>query len=190
LEIAVYSGLEFEKIPANWDSLLAGMKEKKFDAVITSLPPYSYNMAKYNFSQNFLDLGPVLVVPMGAKLTELSHMEGELVGVIAGDPSVLLLQKYGDIIVRNYPGIPDLLDAIVAGEIQAALLSQIPAVSYVKDLYQGQLKIASEPLTQEGLHLASPKENEQVVRLFNKSLDQMKKKKKIQMLLKKWQLCE
>jgi len=189
LEIARYSGIEFQRIPANWDNLFDGMKEKKFDAVLSSLPPYDFNAAKYDFSSNFLDLGPVLIVPVDAQHSDLSKMGGELLGVIVGDPSVLILQKYPEIIIRNYNSIPDLLNAIVNGDIEGALLNRIPAVSYVRDLYSGKLKIASSPLTATGLHLIAIKgKHRHLIQLFDKSLDYFKKKKKLQSLLQKWEL--
>ncbi|HSX26728.1 MAG TPA: transporter substrate-binding domain-containing protein [Chlamydiales bacterium] len=189
LEIASYSGIQFERIPANWDSLLDGIREKKYDAVISALPPYEFNKAKYEFSDNILDLGPVLIVPVNAQHTDLSKMGGELVGLVNGDPAVLLVQKYGDIVIRNYDSIPELLDALSIGEIEAALLNRVPAVTYISDLYADRLKVASAPLNDAGLHLVAAKgRNPHLVSLFNKSIERLHKKKKMDALLKKWQL--
>ncbi|HAB99552.1 MAG TPA: hypothetical protein DCE71_07015, partial [Parachlamydiales bacterium] len=63
LEVSKYAGVDFIKMEANWDSLLDGLHEKEYDAVLTSLPAYQFNQMKYDFSKNFLDLGPVLVIP-------------------------------------------------------------------------------------------------------------------------------
>lgn len=189
LEVARHSGLHFERITANWDNLLDGMREKKYDAIITSLPPYEFNTAKYDFSETILDLGPVLIVPVNAAQTELSKMGGELVGVVTGDPAVLQLQKYPDIIIRNYNSIPELLNALTAGDIEGALLNRIPAANFVSDLYAGKLKIASSPMTDAGLRLVLPKGKQQhFLTLFNKSLSSLNKKKKLKALLKKWNL--
>lgn len=189
IEIANYSGIKFEKISVNWDVLLEGMHNKKYDAVLSSLPPYNFNLAKYDFSQNFLDLGPVLIVSTGAAHRKLKQMKGELVGVLTGDPAFLLFQGYPEVVVRYYPTIPDLLNALVAGEIQGGLLNQIPAVNYIQDLYAGKLAIASSPMTDAGLHLVALKgRKEFFVRAFDKNLAALKKKKKLQALLQKWQL--
>ncbi|MES2272772.1 MAG: transporter substrate-binding domain-containing protein [Chlamydiota bacterium] len=189
LEMAQNNGIEFERISANWDTLFDGLKMKKYEGILSSLPPYDFNMAKYDFSHNFLELGPVLIIPTGEEASDLSKMSGQLVGLVTGDPAVLILQKYPDIILRNYPSIPDLLNAVERGEIDGALLDRIPAVAYVRDLYAGKLKIGSAPLNEAGLHLISLKgKNEHLVNLFNRSLDQMQKKKTLQSLLKKWHL--
>lgn len=188
VEMARYSGMEFEKISANWDSLLEGLKEKKYDAVFTSLPPYEFNTAQYEFSTNFLSLGPVLILPTAATQTDLSQMDGHLIGIITSDPAVLILEKHPAIIIRNYPTIPDLLNAVVGGDIQGALLDRIPAVNFTSDLYATQLKIAGPPLTDKGLHLITLKGHKAPVTAFNKTLDGLKRKKTLDSLQKKWQL--
>lgn len=188
IEMARYSGIEFERIPANWDTLVDGLREKKYDAILTSMQPYIFNKAKYDFSTNFLDLGPVLIVPVAATQTKLSKMEGMLIGIIAADPAVLILEAHPTIIIRNYPTIPDLLNAVANNEIQGALLDRIPAVNFTNDLYSGKLKIATDPLTDKGLHLVANKDQANVVRIFNKNLDALKRKKTLNALLKKWQL--
>ena len=189
LEISQYSGLEFEKVQANWDSLLDGMQRGQYDAALTSLPPYSFNQAKYDFSIDFLALGPVLVATTNAKYTEPHQLSGELVGVLMGDPAVLLLEKYPEIIIRPFNSVPELLDAVVSGELEAAVLDRLPAMSYVRDLYADQLKIASEPLAKSGLHLIAPKGKLQpLIRAFDKSIERFSKKDKLSKLQKKWHL--
>ncbi len=191
LDIAKQSGLEFERIAANWDALFEGMKQGRYQAVLSSLPPYEFNLALYDFSQNFLDIGPVLIVPEGGHKSDLSKMSGEHIGVIAGDPAVLILQKYEGLIVRNYPSVANLLDAVANGEIEGALLNRVLAGSYVSDLYSGRLKIAGLPLSDAGLHLIVLKGKQPyLVAQFNKSQALLKKKKRLQALLRKWQLGE
>ncbi len=171
----------------NWDTLLQGLNEGKYDIVLTSIPPYNFNQAKYDFTENFLSLGPVLITPANANYTDLAHMNGELVGVITGDPAVLVVEKYPEVIIRNYTTLPEVLDAVANGEIEAAVLDRLPASNYVQDLYAGKLKIASTPMNEVGLHAVSLKgKSPRLIRLFNSSIEQMKKKKSLEALQKKW----
>ncbi len=185
LELSRYSGMQFELIRANWDSLLDGMREHKYDAIISLLPPHEYNLAQYDFSDNLLDLGPVLIVPTGSNQTSLKDLEGDLVGIIANDPAELILAKHPTIVVRYYSSIPDLLTALSLGEIQGALMNQIPAINYVSDLYTGTLQIVGKPLNSEGIRLVGPKGR---IDAFNKNFTSLRKQKKIEELQKKWEL--
>lgn len=185
LEIATYGGFRFELIQTSSDNLIEGMQQGKYHAIITTLPPYEYNVAKYDFSENFLDLGPVLIVSYGSKKNDLGKMNGDMVGILTNDPAALILEKYPTLIIRNYSSIPDLLGAVAKGEIQGALLDQIPAVNYLGDLYAGVLQIASKPMTNKGVHLVGPKGT---LGRINKNLESLRKKKAIDALLKKWEL--
>jgi ABC-type amino acid transport substrate-binding protein len=116
-------------------------------------------------------------------------MSGEHVGVIVGDPAVLLLQKHEGLIVRNYPTAVHLLEAVTNGEIEGALLDRVVAGNYVSDLFSGKLRIAGQPLTDAGLHLIVMKGKKPLlIGQFNKSIALLKKKKRLQALLRKWQL--
>ena len=188
-EVSKYSGLEIQKIEVNWDTLLLGLKQGRYEVVLTSLPPYNFNQAKYDFTENFLLLGPVLVTPANASYTHLSEMNGELVGVLTGDPAVLVVEKYPDVIIRSYSSIQEILNAVSSGEIEAAVLDRLPASNYVNDLYAGKLKIASAPMNDVGLHAIALKGRcARFLKAFNVTIDQMKKKKQIEALQKKWSL--
>ncbi|MBU6383037.1 MAG: transporter substrate-binding domain-containing protein [Verrucomicrobia bacterium] len=186
LEMAHLSGMRFELVRANGGSLLEGLQAKKYDAVLTTLPPYEYNLAKYDFSENFLDLGPVLIAPLQAEKNSLEKLEGDLVGIITNDPAALILAKHPAIIIRQYPSVPALLDAVAQGEIQGALLAYIPAVNYVSDLYSGILHIVGKPLTHQGIHLVGAKGG---LDAFNRNLASLRKKSVLEKLKQKWELA-
>ncbi len=186
LEMSRYSGMSFELIKTSWDNLLDGMREGKYDAVITTLPPYEHHLAKYDFSENWLDLGPVLIIPYNSSKTTLKELDGDLVGILANNPAELILAKNPNIIIRSYPSIPELLDALAKGDIEAALLDQIPAINYVADLYEGVLQISGKPLTNAGVRLVGPKGS---IDAFNKHLASLRKKSTLEKLKKKWELA-
>ncbi|MBX9744168.1 MAG: transporter substrate-binding domain-containing protein [Chlamydiales bacterium] len=189
LATSQYSGVEVIKVGANWDSLFEGLHQGRYDAILSSLPPYSSNKSKYDFSKNIVDLGPVLVVPVGASYTQLQDLSHEVVGVVLADPTLMILQKYPEIIVRKYETVPELLDALAKGSVEGALLDRLTALSFVRDRYIGQLKIASGPLTDEGLRLVSLKGRQtHLMDLFERSLSRLEKQKKLQELQTKWQL--
>lgn len=190
LAISRDTGIEFERITANWDSLYDGMRVDRYDVVLSSLPLHDFNVAEYDFSSNFLDLGPVLVISANSATMDLDKMSGKSVGTVTGDSAVSILQKYPDVIARPiYPSVPELLNAVAEGRIEGALLDRIPAVNYLADLYAGRLKIATPPLNNAGLHLVARKEKQtRFVARFNRSIEQLKKKKKLQKLLAKWEL--
>ncbi|MEN9654546.1 MAG: hypothetical protein RL235_658 [Chlamydiota bacterium] len=189
LEVATQGKIAFEKVHAEGPGLQRGLVEGQFDAIITSIPRYEFLKAQYDFSDNALNLGPVLVTRTESEVKKLDRLQGHMVGVLEGDDAVALLRTYPSVIIRHYGSVPELLNAVVQQETSGALLSLVPAASYVTDLYQGVLHIASRPLTGEGLHIVvSKKGNTAIVPFFNRALKVLKKKKTVDHLLTKWQL--
>ena len=189
LEIATALDTEFNKLRANPNDLLTGLDEGIYDAVLTSLPPFTFNLAKYDFSKTFLETGPVFIVPKNAPYKKLSQVKHQYVGVIAGSKTAEFLAQYPTILVRKYLSAPDLLNEIVRGEIAGGLLPRVSAAAYVPDLYQDTIQIASQPLNNQGLHLVTLKNaNEELLQEFDEALLQLKRKKKLESLYQKWSL--
>lgn len=189
LEISKDSGLEITRVGANWDSLLDGLKQHRFDAALSSLPPYNFNAAKYDFSKNFLDIGPVVVTFSASKAKSLKEMNGNVVGVLPGDQEQLVMQQYPDVLSRTYDSVPEIFDAMISSDVEAIVVDRLVAVSYVSGTYRGKLKILGPPLNNLGLHLMTIKgQDPGAIKIFNQSLKHLKKKKQLQKLLRKWQL--
>ena len=189
LEIAKAAGTEFEIILENWSSLNRKLWEDKYDAIVSLMPVLDHTLQHYDFSQEILLVGPILVVPVESKDSQLGKMQGKKIGYITGEDSMPVLEKYPDIFVQNYDFLPEMFDAIVKGEIDGALAEVIIASSYVSDIYKGKLKIAGDPLTDEGLRLVTIKrENKRLISFFNEYLSRLKRSDKYCTLLRKWSL--
>jgi ABC-type amino acid transport substrate-binding protein len=188
LEISRDSGLEIHRIGANWDSLNEGLRRKRYDAILSSMQPYNFNVAKYDFSKNILDTGPVLVVHASSKAKGLKDMGDKIVGVLPSNQTLLTLQKEVNVLMRTYDTASEALDALVNNELEGVILDRLTAVGFLSGLYTGKLKISGPPLNDAGLHLMTLKGQDHTIELFNKSLQHLTKKKKVQKLKKKWQL--
>lgn len=190
LEIAKASGANFEMIPANWDSVNQKLWEDEYDAIVSLMPELGHTLQFYDFSQDILLVGPILIIGAKSKDSNLSKMKNKKIGFITGEDSILILEKYPDIIAQDYSTITDLLNAVAKDEIDGALAEVIVASSYVRDLYKYKLKLAGDPLTDEGLRLVAIKgENERLISFFNKYLSKLKRSNKYTTLLCKWSLA-
>ncbi len=190
LEISRYSGLEFQRVGANWDDLFEGLRKDRYDAVLSSMGSHNFTEVSYDFSLPFYDAGPILVLPIDAKEMNLSKMKKALIGVLEDDPSALVLQSYPDLLMRTYPSATDLLEALAAGQIEAGILDRILAVNYVRDIYAQTLKATEKSLSPVPFRIVSPKgKNAREISLFNKSLQRLIKKGKLAELQKKWELA-
>ena len=189
LNIAEYSGVEFEKVSANSDTLMQGLKKGQYDLVLSSFPPYPFNMAKFDFSESFLNLGPVFVTSIQSSKNTLQDFSNFPVGILAEDRSVLILEKDPTILIRTYSTLPEILDAVVAGEIEAALISRLDADRFVENFYSTKLKISSQSLNNLGIRAIGMKnKSDFFISLFDKNISRMQKRQLLTDLQKKWNL--
>ncbi len=179
----------FKKFTVSWDQLLTGLQEKKYDAILSSVQPYAFNAKLYDFSNIYLSTGPVLIVPITSTVTSLTELSGKQVAVQPQIKDTLILEKYEGILIRNYSSVPQALNALERGDVDAALVDVLLAKAYIRDLYHGKLKIVSSPMDTEGLRLLTRHgEHPKLIAAFNRGLKALQKQEKLDDIEKKWGL--
>jgi polar amino acid transport system substrate-binding protein len=190
-EIGKIEKISFVKLTVNWNDLMEGLQKDQYEAILSSMPPYIFNQALFDFSDIYLPLGPVLIVPMQSKINALHDLNGKEIAVISGSTGVLILEKSAGVLIRYYDSIPKALNDILAGTIDGAIVDLLSATAFCRDLYQGELKIVTRPLNDEGLRLITKhREAPDLIKGFNAGLAQMKKDGSYAKLLDKWGLQE
>lgn len=190
-EIGKMEKISITKVTVNWDDLVEGLQKNKYDAILGSIPPYTFNLQVYDFSELYLNTGPVLMVAKDSKIDGLKKLKGKEIAVLPETKGTLLLEKYPGILIRPYDSIPKSFNDILNGTIDGAIVDILSAVAYCQDLYQGKLKIVTDPLNNEGLRLISLHDQSQDLILhFNRGMEKLKSSGAFDKLLIKWNLKE
>lgn len=190
VDIADKERINFSKINMNWDNLLQGLQQEKYAAILSSMQPFVFLEKQFDFSDPYLLIGPVLVVPVASSATALDNLNGKEVAMVNGETtSALILEKYPGIIIRGYESAPLALNAVADGVIEGAVINVLLAEAYVKDLFNGRLKVATPPLNNDGLRLVILHDKApDLIRSFNEGLSSLKKDKTYDSLRSKWGL--
>lgn len=188
-EISKLEGVRFARINMSWDNLIWGLKEKKYDAILSLMYPYAFNQKKFSFSHPYLLTGPVLIVRKSTKATSMKAMKGKEVGVEANSSEALLIDQYPNVLPREYITLSAAFQDLENLSIGGLLTGNLQASAYVDDLYQNTLKIATEPLNDEGIRLITMSDAEpKLIKAFNEGLKKLKDSGKYKELLKKWNI--
>lgn len=188
-EVATQNKIDLSLIQTNFDNLFRNLQNGSYDAILSFLTPYSFNKAVYDFSTILLPLGPVLILPLETPIQPLSELHKKEIGVLLGSQEELLLEIYPTLYIKTYDQIGTLLNDCANGQIDGALLPILSAKAYVQDLYQKQLKIASEPLTNEAIRLICLKgKAPKLIEAVNQSISSMQAEHRYSLLLNKWNL--
>jgi len=181
IQIALYS--------AGGEALMVGLNREWADGVLSSLPPVPQTETVYDFSKPYLLTGPVLVVPASSKVTGLSDMSNSLIAVVDAAPLLTEMAQVSYLLIKPFPTTAAALAAVDAGAVQGAVVESLQAYSYLADLYDGRLKVATPPLDDQGLRLIVLKgKSEELMKLFEKGLKKAIKNGTYKELAERWEL--
>jgi polar amino acid transport system substrate-binding protein len=190
-EIGKKEKIPFVKVSVNSSDLMEGLQKGKYEAILSSMRPYIFNRDLFDFSDIYLALGPVLVVPSRSTIHSLQELDGKEIAVLEGSSYDQILEKSQGVIIRYYDSIPKALNDILLGTVDGAIIDILSAAAYCRDLYEGELKIATAPLNDEGLRLVVKHQTAaDMIKGFNAGLAHMKKDGSYAKLLDKWGLQE
>lgn len=180
--------LPLAKITTDARYLLEDLLQEKYEAVLSSFPPYNFNKDRFDFSESYLMLGPVIVVNTSSDISSTKQLKGKAIGVLS-DAHALLVESVPNVLIRQYTSKAQALEDILSGVLDAALIDILSAYAYCKDLYQNKLKVGSLPLTNEALRLITVRDkNSSLIKAFNQEIQQLNQSGEYQKMLNKWNL--
>lgn|SRR3990167_4789727 len=188
-EIAKIKKVNFDRVNMSWDNIVQGLIEKKYDGILSSITPYPSNESTYLFSDIYLQTGPVLLLRNAIILSESKGLMGKEIAVGSQAYEALLIQKYHGAIAKFYDSFPNAMNDILNDTIDGAIIPFIPAQVYIRDQYEGKIKIATPPLNDEGLRLITLQgNNKELIAIFNEGLQKLQENGLYEKLLKKWDI--
>lgn len=191
LEIGKLEKVKIAVYQRSWSNLMYALQEGQCDAICSTMQPYLFYEKLYTFSNLYLMTGPVLVNLVKAPVKPLDKLGGDIIGIQRDSNGAIVLEKYPSIIQRTYESIQQALIDTTKGIIDGAIIDILSAEAYTQDLFQGQLKIATPPLTQEGVRILAMKNHKpELIKLFDRGLARLKSNGKYAELAKKWRLAE
>lgn len=180
--------LPLVKITTDSHYLLEDLLQGKYEAVLSSFPPYNFNKDRFDFSESYLLLGPVIVVSKSSNISSIKQLKKKAVGVLS-DTNALLIESVPETLIHQYSSKARALEDVHTGVLDAALIDVLSAYAYCEDLYQDKLKVASLPLTNEALRLITARnKNGSLIKAFNKEIHQLQHSGEYQKMLNKWNL--
>ena len=188
-EIGKRAGINLQAVPRSWDDLIFDLKRQEYDAILSPMNPTLPNQSQFAFSALCLEVGPVLVAQKGEGFTSLEKMNNAYIGVIQNSRAALFVEMQPNLMPKYYDNDRDLCQAVEVGAVNAAFIGNIFASSFLRDLFQNELKIVSSPFFNQGIRLVVLKDqDEELIRAFDQALEEIKKKGIYDQLLTKWNL--
>ncbi|MFS2327760.1 ABC transporter substrate-binding protein [Brucella sp. H1_1004] len=173
--IADRLGVKPEIVTTPFDGIIAGLLAKKYDAVVASMTITPEREKAVDFVGPYYHAGRTVVVKESSPVQKLEELNGKTVGVTMGDAHEKWAKAQGDLTVRTYKGLPEMLIDLDAGRLDALVMDSIPVMIAVKETGQ-KVRILETPNidgAREALGIAIRKNNPELKAAMQKALDDM-----------------
>ena len=212
--LCIYMKADCTIVEQDWDGMIPGLIMRKYDAIMAGMSITGERMKVINFSQGYADEVAQLAVMKGSSLEGLDTPSGinlslggsnvksalkTLTGALAGKTvcvqTATIHQNFlesgdvGSVTVRTYKTQDEVNLDLAAGRCDAALAAAVAFTDYAEK--SGKPVVLTGPTFSggafgNGVGLGIRKDDTDLLKSFNKAIDQARKSGKISELAIKW----
>lgn len=186
--IAAKLGFAIKLEDMNFEALLPALQARQLDFAMGAITPTPEREQRVAFSQAYFTAHEVIVTPKGTRIVEPGEFAGKTIGVQTGTLQAAklasLAQTLTDLQVNAFPTVTAMMQALTAGEVDAAVLEESVAKLYVAEHPTLQMTpmLGEE---KEPIAIAFPRDSDYVAD-FNRVLTEMAANGELDRLIKKW----
>jgi octopine/nopaline transport system substrate-binding protein len=212
--LCIYMKADCTIVEQDWDGMIPGLIMRKYDAIMAGMSITGERMKVINFSQGYADEVAQLAVMKGSSLEGLDTPSGinlslggsnvksalkTLTGALAGKTvcvqTATIHQNFlesgdvGSVTVRTYKTQDEVNLDLAAGRCDAALAAAVAFTDYAEK--SGKPVVLTGPTFSggafgNGVGVGIRKDDTDLLKAFNKAIDQARKSGKISELAIKW----
>ena len=212
--LCIYMKADCTIVEQDWDGMIPGLIMRKYDAIMAGMSITGERMKVINFSQGYADEVAQLAVMKGSSLEGMDTPSGinlslggsnvksalkTLTGVLAGKTvcvqTATIHQNFlesgdvGSVTVRTYKTQDEVNLDLAAGRCDAALAAAVAFTDYAEK--SGKPVVLIGPTLSggafgNGVGVGIRKDDTELLKAFNKAIDQARKSGKISELAIKW----
>jgi len=189
---AIAKAAGFEAVVKNvaWDGIFAGLENKEYDAILSSVTITDERKAKYDFSSPYVNAGQVIIVPKATtNIAKPEDLKGKTVGVQISTTGDIAVGKIAGVKAKKtYDEIGLAVEDLYLGRLEAVVVDSPIAANYVlqNDKYKAKLQIVGKPFTDEYYGITVRKGDKKALDLVNKGLAAIEKDGTLDKLKAKW----
>ena len=193
IDIANYIGKELgfklKIAQSDFNGLIPALQANRADFVMAGMTPTPQRRKNVDFSIVYYEAKDTIVASKSSNLTKAEDLSGKIVGVQLGtiqeQNAKQIAQKVANIKLKQLNKVPEIVQEIKAGRIDAAIVEDTVALGFVKANPDLQFKVIPSIENASGSAIAFPK-GSQLVKPFNDVLRKMKNNGELERLSKKW----
>ncbi|MCA1030658.1 transporter substrate-binding domain-containing protein [Bacillus timonensis] len=185
--IANELGYELEIKDSSFDGLIGALQAKRFDFVASGMSATEKRQQSVDFSIPYNHSGEMIVTLKDSGITSMEELEGKKLavqlGTIQEEGAKKLSEQLSNLVVKPLNKVPDMIQELKSGRVDAVYLDKTVAEGYIKEL--GLDGFDDTNNSAPGMAIAFPKGSD-LVESFNKVLQKMMENGELEKLEQKW----
>ncbi|WP_409300951.1 basic amino acid ABC transporter substrate-binding protein [Peribacillus sp. SCS-155] len=181
-------GYELEIKDMNFDGLIGALQSGTVDFVASGMSATDKRKESVDFSTEYHHSGEMFVTLKDSKVKSMEDLDGTKLGTQLGtiqEEGAKKLAKTIELKVKTLNKVPELVQELKAGRIDAVYLDKTVAQGYIKEADLAGFDDESEGTP--GMAIAFPKgKNSKLIEDFNKVIKEMQENGELEKLQKKW----
>ncbi|MFN2116438.1 MAG: substrate-binding periplasmic protein [Candidatus Promineifilaceae bacterium] len=183
-------GLQAEFVYFGYDGLYDALATEQVDFLISALVIVPGRMRDFAYSEPYFNAGEILVIPSGSTIDEMAGLSGKRLAVELGAQGHVEATQWAkrlpDLQVLPYPSADEALDAVAAGEADAALVDGVSGRLYLKERSNLDLERVSQTVTVEPYAMVVRIEDETLLAKLDEALSSLTATGELDILIERW----
>ncbi|MEC4816427.1 MAG: ABC transporter permease subunit [Scytonema sp. PMC 1069.18] len=187
--IAKELGFKLKVMESDFNGLIPALQANRADFVMSGMSPTAQRRKSVDFSIIYYKAKDTIIAPKGSKLKKPEDLLGKKVGVSLGtiqeQNAKNIAQKVPNIQIKKLNKVPEVIQEIKTGRIDAAIVEDTVAKGFVQTNPDLEFHVIPSIQEASGSAIAFPK-GSPLVESFNKVLQNMKETGELEKLATKW----
>ena len=189
-EIEKILGIELEWVPTDWNGVVAALKAKKFDVIISGMNMWEERKKEVNFAGPYGVAGQVILVKEdnNEDIQTLEDLQGKVIGTQLGSTGEKEARDAGfdEKTMKLYNKFPECFADLDNGRIEAVVIDAFAAPEWIKT---GKYKRVGETLgvnDEAFIGIAVRKEDKELLDKLNEAIDTLLENGTLREISMKW----
>lgn len=185
-EIADRLGVELNYVTSAWDGLTAGLRNKRYDAILGSMAITDDRLEVVNFTIPYYYSGAQLIVREDSGITDPSEMAGKTIAVATATNFVGDAEELGADVSFLDDDNATLME-LISGRVDGVITDRLVALEAMEEISGGdELTLCGEILRLEEMGIATNKEDTALLEKINEILEEMHEDGTLKEISEKW----
>lgn len=183
--IADKLGMELEIADIEFDSIVPGVQQGKYDMGMAGMTVNDERLEKVNFTSSYAKGVQVVIVKEDSEIKSIDDLEGKIIGAQQGTTgAIYAADDYGSDNVTTYASGNLAVEGLKTGKVDCVIIDNEPAKAYVKA--NTGLKILDTEYANEDYAIAIAKDNTELMEKVNTALEELIANGELQKIVDKY----